>query len=53
MVRRDIRFVLTRSANLRPALISAYRTASVAGRLLVEQTVSPVDPGYLTLLRTT
>lgn len=51
MVRRDIRFVLTRSANLRPALISAYRTASRAGRLLVEQAVTPVDPGYLTMLR--
>ncbi|OYU92184.1 MAG: hypothetical protein CFE29_05070 [Bradyrhizobiaceae bacterium PARB1] len=53
MIRRDIRFVLTRSANLRPALISAYRTASPAGRLLVEQTVTPVDPGYMTMLRTT
>jgi len=51
MVRRDIRFVLARSAELRPALISAYRTASPAGRLLVERTVTPVDPEYLTMLR--
>ncbi len=51
MARRDIRFVLTRSVDLRPALISAYRTASLAGRLLVEQTVTPVEPGYLTMLR--
>jgi len=51
MVRRDIRFVLMRSADLLPALITAYRTASPAGRRLVEQTVIPVDPGYLAKLR--
>lgn len=51
MVRRDIRSVLARSAELRPALIAAYRNASPAGRRLVEQTVSPVAPGYLTMLR--
>jgi hypothetical protein len=51
MVRRDIRLVLTRSTDLRPALIAAYRSASPAGKRLVEQTVTPVDPGYLVLLR--
>jgi hypothetical protein len=51
MARRDIRFVLTRSATLRPALIAAYRSASPAGKLLVEQTVTPVEPGYLPILR--
>jgi hypothetical protein len=51
MVRRDIRFVLTRSPELRPALIAAYRSASSAGKRLVEQAVTPVEPGYLTVLR--
>jgi hypothetical protein len=51
MARRDIRFVLTRSPDLRPALIAAYRSASSAGKRLVEQTVTPVDPGYLIVLR--
>lgn len=51
MARRDIRFVLTHSAILRPALVAAYRSASAAGKLLVEQTVTPVEPGYLHILR--
>ncbi|KAA0072962.1 hypothetical protein CIW50_22420 [Tardiphaga sp. P9-11] len=51
MARRDIRFVLARSPDLRPALIAAYRSASSAGKRLVEQTVTPVDPGYLIVLR--
>jgi hypothetical protein len=51
MAQRDIRFVLTRFVDLRPALIAAYRAASPAGRRLVEQTVIPIDPGYLTMLR--
>jgi hypothetical protein len=52
MVRRDIRVVLMRGLELRPVLIAAYRTASPAGRLLVERTVTPMDPAYLTMLRT-
>lgn len=52
MVRRDIRFVLTKSADLRPALIAAYRAASSAGKQLVEQTVAPIDRQYLDAART-
>ncbi|WP_322513898.1 hypothetical protein SR870_12545 [Rhodopseudomonas palustris] len=51
MARRDIRFVLTRSTELRPALSAAYRWASPPGRRLVEQTVTPLDPAYLKNLR--
>jgi hypothetical protein len=51
MARRDIRFVLTRSTELRPALSAAYRWASPAGKRLVEQTVTPLDPVYLNHLR--
>ncbi len=51
MVRRDIRFALTQSTTLRPALVAAYRSASPAGRRLVEQIVTPIDSGYLTILR--
>lgn len=50
MVRRDIRLVITQLKALRPALISAYRLGSPAGRRLVEQTVTPIDPDYLTML---
>lgn len=52
LVRRDIRSVLAGSADRRSILIQAYRSASPAGKRLVEQTVTPVDPGYLKLLRT-
>jgi hypothetical protein len=52
MVRRDIRYVLLQSTHLRPVLISAYRSASPAGKHLVEQTVAPIDPNYLIALRT-
>jgi hypothetical protein len=51
MARREIRFVLTRPTALRQALIAAYRSASPAGKLLVEQTVTPIDPNYLNILR--
>lgn len=52
MVRRDIRLVLTTSTNLRPALIAAYRSASSAGKRLVEQTITPIDNRYLDAART-
>jgi hypothetical protein len=52
MVRRDIQRVLTTSPNLRPALIAAYRSASSAGRRLIEQTVTPIDSRYLDAART-
>lgn len=51
MARRDIRFALTQSTTLRPALVAAYRSASPAGRRLVEQIVTPIDSGYLAILR--
>lgn len=51
MVRRDVRLVVTRFTALRPALIAAYRSGSPSGRRLVEQTVTSLDPVYLTILR--
>ncbi|WP_244432037.1 hypothetical protein [Rhodopseudomonas sp. B29] len=46
-IRRDIRTALSGSADHRVALVQAYRTASPAGKRLVEQTVTSVDPSHL------
>ena len=52
MVKRDISLVLSRQPALRPALVAAYRSASVGGKKFVENLISEVDPGYLKTIRT-
>ena len=51
MVKRDINLVVSRQPALRPALVAAYRTASVDGKILAERLISEVDPGYLKTIR--
>jgi hypothetical protein len=52
MVKQDISLVLSRQSALRPALVAAYRSASVGGKKFVENLISEVDPGYLKTIRT-
>jgi hypothetical protein len=52
MVKRDVSLVLSRLPALRPALVAAYRTASVDGKIFAERLISEVDPGYLKRIRT-
>ena len=44
----EIRAVLTRLPNLRSALTAAYRAASPAGKIAIEQLVSKIDASQLT-----
>ena len=50
-IRREIRTILLRAPDLRPALVSAYRGALPDARRFIEATVSEVDPRFLFDLR--
>jgi hypothetical protein len=52
MVKRDISLVVSRQPALRPALVAAYRSASVNGKIFAERLISEVDPVYLKTIRT-
>mgnify|MGYP001031727793 CR=1 FL=1 len=52
LVRRDIRIILTHDPALKPALAQAYKTASAAGKMFLEQTISEIDPSYVSVVRT-
>jgi hypothetical protein len=52
MIKRDIRIVLSRLPALRPTLAAAYRSASPGGKVIVENLISELDPGYLKTIRT-
>jgi hypothetical protein len=51
MVRRDISVVLTRAPALRPALVTAYKSALPQGKAFAERVISEIDPGYLGVVR--
>lgn len=51
LVRRDIRVIVTRAPELKPALVTAYRAASGQGKAFVDRAVSEIDPAYLAALR--
>ena len=48
LISGEIRLVLTRLPNLRSALSTAYKAASPAGKIAVEQLVSKIDASQLT-----
>jgi hypothetical protein len=50
-VRRDIRLVLLRVPDLKPAIQSAYREATSANRRIIESAVNDLDPTFVELLR--
>ncbi|MGV7218114.1 hypothetical protein [Bradyrhizobium sp. UFLA05-112] len=51
LIRRDLKFVLTRQPALRPAIVAAYRSASADGKRFAENLLSEFDPGYLPNVR--
>lgn len=49
----DVRAILTRFADLRPLLVTAYAHGSAAGRKLLDESVKVVDPTFATTLHGT
>lgn len=50
-VQRDIRIIVTRKPELKPAIRAAYRDALPAGRQFIELTLGELDPALLASLR--
>jgi hypothetical protein len=50
-VRRDIRLILLRIPELKPAIQIAYRVATSANKQIIEKAVNEVDPGFVESLR--
>jgi hypothetical protein len=46
----DVRAILTRFADLRPLLVTAYARGSVAGKRLLDDSVKTVDPTFISTL---
>ena len=50
-VRRDIRLILLRIPELKPAIQIAYRVANSANKQIIEKAVNEVDPAFVESLR--
>jgi len=50
-VRRDIRLILLRIPELKPAIQIAYRVANPANKQIIEKAVNEVDPAFVESLR--
>jgi len=51
VVRREMRTILLRAPELRPAIVAAYRKAQPKDREFIEATVSATDPSFVATLR--
>ena len=51
MIKRDVSLALNRHPALKPALATAYNSASTAGKIFAEQLLSETDPAYLETIR--
>jgi hypothetical protein len=51
VVRREMRTILLRAPDLRPAITAAYRNAQPQDREFIEATVSATDPSFVATLR--
>lgn len=51
LIRRDIDIVINRRPTLRPALVTAYRSASPEQKRVAEHLIAEVDPSYLETIR--
>lgn len=51
LVRHDIRTVVTRKPELKPAVLDAYRYALPVGQQFIEETLKELDPTLLSTLR--
>ncbi|MGY3075038.1 hypothetical protein ACVWZZ_001409 [Bradyrhizobium sp. LM6.10] len=51
LIKRDVSLVVTRGSAIRPALVTAYRSASTEGKIYLESLISELDPTYLDNMR--
>jgi hypothetical protein len=51
LARGDIRLILTRRTDLKPAIINAYRNGSPDGKAYLDEVVRSLDPGFAASLR--
>jgi hypothetical protein len=51
LARGDIRLILTRRPDLKPAIINAYRRGSTDGKIYLDEVVRLLDPGFSAALR--
>ncbi|TWI00714.1 hypothetical protein IQ17_04717 [Bradyrhizobium daqingense] len=51
LIKRDVNLVVAHRPALRPALVSAYRSASADGKTYLESLISEQDPSYLDQVR--
>jgi hypothetical protein len=51
LARGDIRLILTRRPDLKPAIINAYRRGSADGKAYIDEMVRSLDPGFAASLR--
>jgi hypothetical protein len=51
LVRNDVRLIITYQPELKSAIVSAYRRASVLGKTFLEYAVESIDPSFLATLR--
>jgi hypothetical protein len=51
LVRRDVRMILTRWPDLRPALAAAYKDAVPDAKRLLDSAVTETDPAFLRAMR--
>jgi hypothetical protein len=51
LARGDLRLILTRRPDLKPAIVSAYRRGSAAGKAFIDEAVQSLDPGFAASLR--
>jgi hypothetical protein len=51
LIRRDLKVAITGRTGLRPAIATAYQSASADGRAFAESSISEFDPGYIQKLR--
>lgn len=51
LARGDVRLMLTRHADLKTAVVQAYRRASKQGKGFLEQAVKAIDPSFVATLR--
>jgi len=51
LARGDIRLILTRRPDLKPAITDAYRRGSADGKAFIDEVVRSLDPGFAASLR--
>jgi hypothetical protein len=51
LVEQDLQIIFASRPNLRPAVLSAYATASAEGKYVIESVVEATDPSFLTRLK--